>query len=121
MSNIFVNVGKGIGTVAIDLEKGIARIFTVIDKTEKVLVTVVENESSFKTVLISECTQAVSLASEIASVLAEKGLNLEDDLDLLTKVKAFFTGVTTTFIPAVETIYGQIEADVTSPATTPAV
>lgn len=116
--NPIKEVGIGLEKAGVFIGKEVGTVFGIIAKTEKVLVTVIENESDFRTVLSSEITQSLTLASKVNECIVEKGLNLEDDLALLTEIKAYFMGITSTFIPEVEKIYGQIVSDTTTVVST---
>lgn len=114
MVNVAVAIEHGIEKVGED----IADVITGAEKVEKVIATLIENESAFKTVLISEVSQMVSLASQVAKVVSEKGLAFSDDETLMSSIQTFFAGIKTTFIPEVEKIYGEISTDVITPVTT---
>lgn len=108
-----------IGKVGEDIGKGIAKVFTVVDKTAKVLETVVADESAFKPALIAAVTGGVKIASDIAAAVADKGLNWTEDETLVADVEAYFkTTIEGSLVPEVEKLYGDIEADLDAPAAT---
>jgi hypothetical protein len=109
----------GVEHVAEDIGKGVAKVFTVVDKTAKVLETVVADESTFKPALIATVTGGVKIAGDIAAAVADKGLNWTEDETLVADVEAYFkTTIEAVLVPEVEKLYGDIEADLDAPAAT---
>lgn len=111
------DIGEGIKTAAVDTVHEVEKIVGIVDKTDKVLHTVIDDSSKLKQPAITVAKAAVALQTQFAAVIAEKGLDWTQDTDLIAAVKAFIeTDVEAIFIPAIEEVYGDIEADL-SPAT----
>ena len=108
-----------IETIGEDVLHGVEKVFSVVDKTGKVVESLIHNESTLKPVLVRSIQDAVALAGEVDTCITEKGLNLADDQKLLTAIKAYFDEIKATLIPEVEKVYGEIEADVTAAPATP--
>lgn len=112
-------VGEGIKDGAEAVVHAVEKVVGIVDKTDKVLHTVVLDSSELKDPLIQVGKAAVALQGEFAAVIAAKGADWPLDEDLVVKIKAFFeTDVEAIFIPAVEKVYGDIETDLdaSSPA-----
>lgn len=107
------DVGHGIAKGAEAVAHGIEKAVGIVDKTDKVLHTVIDDSSKLKQPAITVAKAAVALQVQFAAVIAAKGLDWTADTDLVASVKAFIeTDVEAIFIPAIEEVYGDIQADI---------
>jgi len=110
MTDVMEKVGEDIAKAGVAVAHGLREVFSIADKTVKVLSAVVKDEGTLKPVLISATQAAFSIAESIVKVEQEKGLNWADDTALLAQVEAFFkTTIEGMLVPAVEKVYGDLE------------
>jgi hypothetical protein len=104
------------------LAKDIAKVFTIVAKTDKVINTLVADRTEINTMLKAVLNGALAIDGDIATAIAAKGLNWTADTAIVADVTAFFKNVIEAqLIPLVEKVYEDIKVDVVTPPTTPSV
>ena len=102
------------------LAKDIAKVFTIVAKTDKVVNTLVADRTEINTVLKAVLNGALAIDGDIAMAVAAKGLDWTADTAIVADVNAFFKNVIEAqLIPLVEKIYDDIKVDVVTPPTMP--
>jgi hypothetical protein len=95
------------------LVKDIAKVFTIVAKTDKVIDTLVADRTEINTVLKAVLNGALAIDGDIATAVAAKGLDWTADTAIVTDVNAYFKNVIEAqLIPLVEKIYDNIKLGV---------
>jgi hypothetical protein len=95
------------------LAKDIAKVFTIVAKTDKVIDTLVADRTEINTVLKAVLNGALAIDGDIATAVAAKGLDWTADTAIVTDVNAYFKNVIEAqLIPLVEKIYDNIKLGV---------
>jgi len=95
------------------LAKDIAKVFTIVAKTDKVVDTLVADRTEINTVLKAVLNGALAIDGDIATAFVAKGLDWTADTAIVADVNAFFKNVIEAqLIPLVEKIYDNIKVDV---------
>lgn len=76
-----------------------------------VLGTALKDEPEVKAAIVGLVKAAETVIADASEDVATKGINIPEDLQTVTDVRAFFTYFTGSFLPAVEAAYKDIEAD----------
>ena len=102
------------------LAKDIAKVFTIVAKTDKVVDTLVADRIEINTVLKAVLNGALAIDGDIATAVAAKGLSWTADTAIVADVNAFFKNVIEAqLIPLVEKVYNDIQVDVITPPVVP--
>ncbi len=102
------------------LAKDIAKVFTIVAKTDKVINTLVADRTEINTMLKAVLNGALAIGGDIATAIAAKGLNWTADTALVADVEAYFKNVIEAqLIPLVEKVYEEIKVDVVTPVAAP--
>jgi len=120
MGNVFDTIGHDIKVGAEDVGKGVEEVveYAIVHpvefvvKAEKVLTSAIKDQPEVKDAVLGLVKQATGVIGDVATDAADKGINLEADAKTLTDAEAFFTYFKSTFIPLVESLYAEVEADV---------
>jgi hypothetical protein len=102
--NAFENVVEKIG-------KGIAWPFVHATQVIEVLTTALKDEPTVKTAIVGLVQQIEMLDKDGATSLADKGIDIPEDIATVADAKALWAYVTGTFLPAVESAYKDFDAD----------
>lgn len=116
MENVFEEIGHGVKVAAEDTAHIVKEAVLFPAKAIAVVDTCISDYPELKPVFTQLVTEGSTIAGDVAKDYSEKGLDLADDEATLSAVKAFFTYFTGTVIPAIEKVYGQLNADVSTPA-----
>lgn len=100
----FERVVKRIGHVLVFPFVHAAKIIKLID-------TSITDEPKAKAAIVGLIEQISTITADGALVIEGKGIDVTADLAELAAMKALWTYVTGTFIPAVDAIYADVEAD----------
>ena len=102
------------------LAKDIAKVFTIVAKTDKVINTLVADRTEINTMLKAVLNGALAIDGDIATAIAAKGLNWTADTAIVADVEAYFKNVIEAqLIPVVEKVYEDIKADVVTTVAAP--
>ena len=102
------------------LAKDIAKVFTIVAKTDKVIDTLVADRTEINTMLKAVLNGALAIDGDIATAIAAKGLNWTADTAIVADVEAYFKNVIEAqLIPLVEKVYEEIKVDVVTPVVAP--
>jgi len=101
------------GTVLKDIVEAPVELINWGFKAEKVLATAIKDQPQLKTVLTALIKQAESIGTAGIAAAGGSGLNLTADATVLADAEAFFAYVKSNVVPLVESIYGEVKADVT--------
>ena len=102
------------------LAKDIAKVFTIVAKTDKVVDTLVADRTEINTVLKAVLNGALAIDGDIATAVAAKGLDWTADTAIVADVNAYFKNVIEAqLIPLVEKVYDNIKVDVITPPAAP--
>lgn len=112
MSNPIETIGHGLKVAAEHTGKVIAYPFTHTAHFVAVLGTALKEEPTVRSAVEGLVKAAEVVIADGGADIAEKGLNLVDDLKTVADVQAFFKYFTGTFLPVVETAYKDLQADV---------
>jgi hypothetical protein len=120
MGNVFETIGHDIKVGAEDVgkevEKGVE--FAIVHpiefcvKAEAVIASAIKDQPEVKAAVLNLVKQANGVIDDVATDVADKGINLAADAKTLTDAEAFFTYFKSTFIPSMESVYAEIEADI---------
>jgi hypothetical protein len=114
MANEFEKIATDVGH---GLEK-VAEFPKFVVKAAAVVGTAIKDQPQVKEVLTTLVSDGEAIIASGALDIAGKGLNLINDAATLALVEAYFAYIKSTVIPMVETIYGQVKADVSTPVVT---
>jgi hypothetical protein len=98
-------------TVGKDIVKGIEYPFVHTVQFVAVLNSCIKGTPAVKSAVIDLVKQAETVISDCGTDVADKGIDLTEDLKTLADAKAFFMYFKDVFVPLVETIYHEILAD----------
>jgi hypothetical protein len=102
------------------LAKDIAKVFTIVAKTDKVINTLAADRTKINTMLKAVLNGALAIDGDIATVIATEGLNWTADTAIVADVEAYFKNVIEAqLIPVVEKVYEDIKVDVVTTVATP--
>lgn len=101
-----------LGTVAHDCLKVIEAPFTYAAKAEKVLATALKNEPELKTTIATLIQKCETIASDGVKDVAERGLNIPDDLATLHAIQDLGAYIRATVEPLIVRLYGELKIDV---------
>ncbi len=102
------------------LAKDIAKVFTIVAKTDKVINTLVADRTEINTMLKAVLNGALAIDGDIATAIACKGLNWTADTAIVADVEAYFKNVIEAqLIPVVEKVYEDIKVDVVTTVVAP--
>jgi hypothetical protein len=118
--SIVSNIGHGIETAGKDIGKAIVWLPEHLDKAIAVLATALKDEPALKTAVLELVQAAGKVIADVGGDVASKGINLSEDIQTVTDVKAFFTYFEDTFLPECEAVVKEIKSDVATPAAAPA-
>lgn len=106
-------VVKGLQTAGKDVLKVIESPVTLLIKAEKVLETAIKDQPALKDAVTTAVKDGVSIASDLAGVIASKGVNWIADETLVAQVESFFTNdLLGKLVPVVEQVYGELKGDI---------
>ena len=108
MSNPLSTIGHGIEVAAKDIVKAVDFLPHVVS----LLDTAITNEPQVKSLIANLITQAGTVISTGSTAVAGKGANLLADAATLAAAESFFTYFKDTFLPAAESLYKDLAADV---------
>jgi hypothetical protein len=120
MGNVFQTIGHDVKVGAEDVGKGVVKgvEFAVIHpiefcaKAEAVLASAIKDSPEVKASILNLVKQAAGVIADVATDVADKGIDLQADTKTLTDAEAFFSYFKSTFIPLVEQVYADVKADV---------
>lgn len=102
------------------LAKDIAKVFTIVAKTDKVINTLAADRTKINTMLKAVLNGALAIDGDIATVIATEGLNWTADTAIVADVEAYFKNVIEAqLIPVVEKVYEDIKVDVVTTVAAP--
>jgi len=102
------------------LAKDIAKVFTVVAKTDKVIDTLVADRTEINITLKAVLNGALAINGDLATAITAKGLNWTADTALIADIEAYFKNVIEAqLIPVVEKVYADIKVDVVTPVAVP--
>ena len=99
-----------------DVGKDIAKPFEEIGKIEKVLTTVMKEETPLRAGVIQFSDLCKVVIDDGANDVADKGLNIAADEETLADANTAFQYFKDTLLPLFEQAFGEIETDVEDPA-----
>jgi hypothetical protein len=73
--------------------------------------TALKDEPEVKAAIVGLVKAAETVIADASEDVATKGIDIPEDLQTVTDVKAFFAYFSGTFLPAVEAAYKDIDAD----------
>lgn len=120
MGNVFKTIGHDVKVGAEDVGKGVEKAveYAIVHpiefcvKAEAVIASAIKDSPEVKTAVLDLVKQANGVIGDVATDIADKGINLSANAKTLTDAEAFFTYFKSTFIPLVESLYAEIKAEV---------
>jgi hypothetical protein len=101
----------------VEVAKAAVKVFSILDKTEKVVDAVIKDEGPIKQVLQDVLKGALVTSADITAAIAGKGLNWTADTALVAQVEAYFKNtIEGELVPVVEKVYGDITTAAAAPA-----
>jgi hypothetical protein len=101
------------GHILTEIVEAPIKLITWGEKAEKVLATAIADQPELKTVLTTIVTKAEAIGTAGVAAAGGAGLNLTADAAVLADAEDFFVYVKTTVVPLIESIYGEVKADIT--------
>jgi hypothetical protein len=114
--NLLTTIKTSAGTVLHVIEAP----FEDIGKIAAILKTGVADEPEVKAGVVQLVSLGEKAFGDGSTAVAGKGLNIFADEATIADIQAFGTYFTSTFIPMVKNVYGEVVADLNAPAVTPA-
>ncbi len=105
---------KEVAHVTVETGKVIFKVAEFLPRAERVLAAAIENEPVIKEQVLNLVKQAAVVIADLGGDVAAKGVDLSADFKTMHDAGQFFQFFKTTFIPAVESIYHEVEKDVAS-------
>lgn len=115
----FGTVIKDIGKVSLNVIDGkyIVEALSWTEKASAVLATVIKEQPDLKETLTELVSKAETIGADIVADAAGKGLNLASDAKTLADVEDFFKWFSSTVVPLIESVYGELKTDISGAAT----
>lgn len=115
----FGTVIKDIGKMSLNIVDGkyIVEALLWTEKAAAVLGTVIKEQPDLKATLTELVSKAEAIGADIVADAAGKGLNLAADAKTLADVEEFFSWFTTTVVPLIESVYGELKTDISGAST----
>jgi hypothetical protein len=116
--NKFEAAVEDAGKVALNVVDGkyIDEAITWTEKAASVLATAIKDQPALKTALTTLVTKAEAIGADAVTDAAGKGLDLASDAKTLADVEALFAWIMSTLVPLIESVYAEVETDVTQAA-----
>lgn len=111
--DVFEEIDHGIKEVAEDVGHVVVESVEFPAKATKVIDTAVKDIPAFKAELTTLITDAKTVFVDGMDAVSAKGLNWTEDTAVIASIVAFAVYFKTTFIPALEAAYTEVNADVT--------
>lgn len=105
--NAFTQILKKIGAVIEWPFKHAAQLIKTIEDGLK-------DEPAVKTAIVGLIRQIETVTADAAAATVAKGLDIPEDIQTVQAAETLFRYVTSTFLPAIETAYTDLKADVGS-------
>ena len=120
MDNPLGAIGHDIKVGVVDAGKGIAKgvdvaIVQPIEfavKAEKVIATAIKDQPVVRDAVTALVKQATTVINDFKTDVGDAFIDLKADEQTLKDAEAFFNWFKTSFIPAIEQVYGDVSADV---------
>jgi len=107
-----MTIGHDLKTAAEDTGKALAFPFTHAAQFVALLGSALKDEPAVQAATEQLVKLAEAVVLDGGSDLASKGLNIAGDIATVTAIQAFFSYFDATFLPAVESAYKSLRADV---------
>jgi Glu-tRNA(Gln) amidotransferase subunit E-like FAD-binding protein len=111
MSNVFTTIGHDVKVAAVDTARVVVKVVEFLPKAEKIIASAVKDQPILKQAIIDLVKQASAVVGDVSLDVAQKGMNLMQDAKTLADAEAFFLYFKSKFVPLVESVYKEVEAD----------
>lgn len=128
MGNVIETMGHDVKVGAEDVAKGVEKgveyaIIHPIEACEKaveVFETIIKDSPAAKTAVQGLIQAGAKAEGDIATAIADKGLDIPVDIAAVTDAESFFGYFKNTFLPEILDVYKDLQSDVSGSAPAPA-
>ena len=113
LEHVFVEIGHGFKLAAVDIAKGVDEL----PKAIHVLVVTMKDAPVVRDAILALIAQMKPFISDATLDVAEKGLNLPEDIQTIHDFETLVSYFKNEFLPKLESAYKDEEQAITQPAT----